>query len=176
MRLLPRTVRRFDRRVSDAVYSWPSPKPVDDALQFLSRTAGSSKFWLLLAAALALTGQPGRRAARRGLLALGTASGIVNLLAKGPIGAHRPHGHGYRHHRHPGTVPSSASLPSGHSASAAGFITAVWLVSPICGAAIAPVAGAAAYARLHLGQHWFIDIAAGTLAGATTAALLRLIA
>jgi undecaprenyl-diphosphatase len=167
-------VRRTDRRVSGRAYSWPSPAPVDTALRGLSETAGTSRFWIGLAAALFVTGRDGRRASLRGLLSLGVASGLVNLVAKRAIREHRPHGHGFRHRRKPGMVPSSAAFPSGHSATAAAFAAGVWLTDRRRGAVVVPIAALVAYSRLHLGQHWFLDIVTGTLTGTGIAALLRL--
>ncbi len=175
LQVFPRRLRRTDRHLSSRAYSWPSPAPVDAALRTLSGIAGTSWFWVGLAGAVFITGRDGRRAALRGLLSLGTASGLVNLLVKRIVREHRPHGHGFRHRRIPGTVPSSAAFPSGHSATAAAFAAGIWFTDHRRGAVIVPIAATVAYSRLHLGQHWILDIITGTLTGTAIAALLRLV-
>jgi membrane-associated phospholipid phosphatase len=109
------------------------------------------------------------------VLSLGTASGLVNLLVKRVIREHRPRGHGFRHHRKPGMVPASAAFPSGHSATAAAFAAGVWFADRRRGAVVIPIAATVAYSRLHLGQHWFLDVLTGTLTGTGIAALFRLL-
>ena len=46
------------------------------------------------------------------------------------------------------------SFPSGHSASAAAFVTGVAMESPLAGAALAPVALGVGYSRVHVGVHY----------------------
>jgi membrane-associated phospholipid phosphatase len=176
LQVLPAPLRRTDRHVSGRAYSWPSPAPVDIALRGLSGIAGTSRFWFGLAAVLFLTGRAGRRSALGGMLSLATASGLVNLLVKRVVREHRPHGHGFRHRRRPGAVPSSAAFPSGHSASAAAFAAGVFFADRRRGAVVVPIAATVAYSQLHLGQHWFLDVVTGSLAGTGIAALLRLVA
>ncbi|WP_442855012.1 phosphatase PAP2 family protein [Curtobacterium sp. Leaf261] len=171
--VFPGWLRRTDRAVSGRAYSWPSPRPADVALRGLSDVPGSFAFWLGLGAAVFITGRTGRRAAAQGLLSLGVSSGVVNLLVKRVIREHRPHGRGFRHRRKPGTVPASAALPSGHSATAAAFAAGVWLADRRRGAVIVPVAATVAYSRLHLGQHWFSDIMAGSAVGVAVAVILH---
>lgn len=174
LQLFPTPLRRTDRRVSGRAYSWSSPAPVDTALRGVSAIAGTGTFWVGLAALMFITGPDGRRAARRGLLSLGVASGLVNLLVKRIIREHRPHGHGFRHRRKPGTVPSSAAFPSGHSATAAAFAAGIWFADHRRGAVVVPIAATVAYSRLHLGRHWFLDVLSSSLAGTGVAALLHL--
>jgi undecaprenyl-diphosphatase len=69
--------------------------------------------------------------------------------------------------------PTSSSFPSGHSASAAAFAVAVGLESPRIGLALAPVAAAVGYSRVHVGVHWSSDVAAGAALGAGMALLTR---
>ncbi len=61
--------------------------------------------------------------------------------------------------------PTSSSFPSGHAASAAAFATAVAMESPRAGLAIAPLAAAVAYSRVHVGVHWTSDVVAGAAVG-----------
>jgi membrane-associated phospholipid phosphatase len=72
-------------------------------------------------------------------------------------------------------VPSSAAFPSGHSASAAAFAAGVWFADRRRGNIVVPIAAVVAYSRLHLGQHWFLDVVTGSVAGTGIAALLRFI-
>ena len=69
--------------------------------------------------------------------------------------------------------PTSSSFPSGHAASAAAFATAVGLESPRLGLALAPLAAAVGYSRVHVGVHWASDVAAGAALGVGVAALTR---
>ena len=50
--------------------------------------------------------------------------------------------------------PASRSFPSGHSATAAGFVTGVAMESPLAGAALAPLALTVGYSRVHVGVHY----------------------
>ncbi len=61
--------------------------------------------------------------------------------------------------------PTSPSFPSGHSASAAAFVTGVAIEWPTVGLALTPLAGLVLYSRLHTGSHWFSDVAAGAALG-----------
>lgn len=69
--------------------------------------------------------------------------------------------------------PVSSSFPSGHSASAAAFVTGVALESPIAGAVLAPVAVAVCYSRVHTGVHWPSDVVAGAILGTGIALATR---
>jgi diacylglycerol kinase family enzyme len=71
--------------------------------------------------------------------------------------------------------PTSASFPSGHSASAAGFVVGAALESPRAGVALVPLAGAVAYSRLHTGAHWLSDVLGGLALGAAVATIGRIL-
>lgn len=159
----------IDRAVYQAVAAVPAPA-LDQAMRRLSNSANHSKLWLGIAAGLALTGGPaGRRAAARGILAIGITSAVVNLGVKSVSARRRPDrtGAGVPDERHV-RMPSSTSFPSGHSASAFAFATAISRDSPWLAVAIQFVAGGVAYSRVHTGVHYPGDTVAGALIGAGT--------
>jgi membrane-associated phospholipid phosphatase len=158
----------IDRAVYAAVASVPAPA-LDRAMRRLSRSADRSRLWLGIAAALALTGPAGRRSATRGVLAIGVTSALVNLGVKSLSGRRRPDRSGAGV---PGArqvrMPTSSSFPSGHSASAFAFATAISRDSPWTAIAIQFLAGGVAYSRVHTGVHYPGDTVAGALIGAGT--------
>jgi undecaprenyl-diphosphatase len=156
----------IDRAVYVAVASVPAPA-LDEAMRRLSRSADRSRLWLGIAGALALTGRAGRRSASRGILAIAVTSALVNLGGKTLSGRRRPDRSGAGV---PGTryvrMPTSSSFPSGHSASAFAFATAISRDSPWLAIAIQFLAGSVAYSRVHTGVHYPGDTVAGALIGA----------
>lgn len=164
-----RQLGAIDRAVYEAIAGEPAPA-LDHAMRRLSKAADHSKLWLALAAGLAATGRPaGRRAAIRGMLAVTVTSGTVNLAAKSLARRRRPDrlGAGVPGHRHV-PMPASSSFPSGHSASAFAFATAISRDLPWLAIAIQFTAGAVAYSRVHTGVHYPGDTVAGALIGAST--------
>ncbi len=158
-----------DRAVYDAIAATPTPA-LDGPLRQLSRAADKSRIWLAVAAVMAVTGGPaGRRAAVRGTLAIGATSALVNLAIK-PIGRRgRPDRAGagvpgIRHVR----MPDSTSFPSGHSASAFAFATAISRERPWIALGSGFLAAAVAYSRVHTGVHYPGDTVTGSLIGAST--------
>ena len=158
-----------DRAVYDAIAATPTPA-LDGPLRKLSRAADKSRIWLALAAVMAVTGGPaGRRAAVRGTLAIGATSALVNLAIK-------PIGHRARPDRAgaavPGVrqvrMPDSTSFPSGHSASAFAFATAISRERPWVALGSGFLAAAVAYSRVHTGVHYPGDTVTGSLIGAST--------
>lgn len=147
--------------------------PWDPALSWLTQAATHSKLWIGIAMVLALKKGNPRRAAAHGLIAVGLASAGVNLLAKRLLPRARPLPESLPIHRFRNPQPTSSSLPSGHSASAAAFATGVGLVSPALGAALAPVAAAVAYSRVHTGAHWPSDVVFGSACGVGAALATR---
>jgi membrane-associated phospholipid phosphatase len=158
----------IDRAVYAAVAGVPAPA-LDRAMRRLSRSADRSRLWLGIAAALALTGPAGRRSATRGVLAIGVTSALVNVGVKSLSARRRPD----RSRAGVPTVrqvrmPTSSSFPSGHSASAFAFATAISRDSPWTAIAIQFLAGSVAYSRVHTGVHYPGDTVAGALIGAGT--------
>lgn len=157
----------IDRAVYAAVANVPAPA-LDQAMRRLSRSADHSRLWLGIAAALALTGPSGRRAATRGVLAIGATSAVVNLGIKSLSGRGRPDrsGAGVPDARLV-KMPSSTSFPSGHSAAAFAFAAAVSRDKPWLAIAVQFLAGSVAYSRVHTGVHYPGDTVAGALIGAS---------
>ncbi|MER5396211.1 phosphatase PAP2 family protein [Streptomyces sp. NPDC002599] len=144
----------------------------DPALRRLSHAANHGRLWLGTAAGIGLVGGPaGRRAALRGLGSLALASFTVNTLVKWSARRPRPLLEGVPAIRRLTRQPHTTSFPSGHSASAAAFATAVALESTRYGLLVAPVAAAVAFSRVYVGVHYPGDVLAGVAIGAGAAAL-----
>lgn len=138
----------------------------DVALKRLSNAANRSLLWLTIATVIAIFGgSNGRRAALRGVAAISLTSTLVNLPLKYLARRERPR---VRRSDRPllVSVPGSFSFPSGHSASAFAFATAVSLEEPRLAPAIVPLAAAVAYSRIHLRVHYPLDVIAGAAIGA----------
>jgi len=139
----------------------------DAALVALTRTANHSVLWISAAAVLALAGgEHGRRAAVRGLAALGMASAVSNGPLKFVFRHERPT-------RRPLLISahSTYSFPSGHSASAFAFATAASAEFPAVAPVLVPLAAAVAYSRVHVGVHRVRDVVAGGAIGVVCGAV-----
>jgi diacylglycerol kinase family enzyme/membrane-associated phospholipid phosphatase len=161
-------VNDVDRAISRAVAGLP-PTPVDPAMKALSTAANHSLLWLAVAALLAARKGATRKAAARGLVSIAAASVTANAVMKPLLPRRRPAAAelpAYQTIDHP---PTSSSFPSGHSASAAAFATAVALESPRLGLVVAPLAAAVGYSRVHVGVHWASDVAVGAALGSGVA-------
>ena len=165
-------VESMDRALVRRIAALPRG-PWDGGLVWLTRAATKSKLWMVVAAVLATRKGPPRRAAAHGLLAVSVASAVVNIVFKTILPRARPEPHHLPVHRFLHPQPTSSSLPSGHSASAAAFATGVGIVSPPLGAALAPVAAAVAYSRVHTGAHWPSDVVLGSTMGVGAAVVTR---
>ncbi|KDN19573.1 bifunctional phosphatase PAP2/diacylglycerol kinase family protein [Amycolatopsis rifamycinica] len=155
-----RRVGRTDRALMRRSASLPASR-VDDALMTLSRSANKSRLWWGVAALLATRRGETRRAALRGVVAIAGASAAANLIGKPLFPRRRPAEEETPVRRRLRKRPTSSSFPSGHSASAAAFATAVVMESPRAGLAVAPLALAVAYSRVHTGVHWPSDVGVG---------------
>jgi membrane-associated phospholipid phosphatase len=161
-------VDRIDSAVYEAVASTPTDA-LDETLAGLSDLANNSKLWLGIAAVLALTGgRRGRRAALEGVAAIGLASSVANLAAKNL--AARPRPVRERDDRpfpveRSVRMPASTSFPSGHTASAYAFSSAVGARLPLLWIPLRLLALAVAYSRVHTGVHFPGDVVAGALLG-----------
>ena len=158
----------LDVAVYAAVATTPTPA-LDVGLRRLSSVADRSVLWLLLAAAMAsLDGPRGKRAATEGLLSIGAASALTNLVLKFAGRRARPDraGAGVPLARHV-DMPGSTSFPSGHAASAFAFATGAGHVLPAAAAPLRFLAAAVAYSRVHTGVHYPADVIVGAIVGAS---------
>ncbi|MEU8640160.1 phosphatase PAP2 family protein [Amycolatopsis sp. NPDC048633] len=159
-----RRVGRTDRKLMRRSAALPASR-ADDALMALSRSANKSRLWWVVAGLLATRKGATRRGALRGVVAIAGASAAANLLGKPLFPRRRPAEEEVPMHRRLRKRPTSSSFPSGHSASAAAFATAVAMESPRAGLAVAPLALAVAYSRVHTGVHWPSDVGVGLSIG-----------
>jgi membrane-associated phospholipid phosphatase len=153
-----RRVQHLDRRLMKRSFGARSPA-LDGTLIALTRAANYSRLWLALAGALAMFGGGrGRRAAGRGLIAIAIAAVVANGPAKLLARRRRPSSRS-----RPALIrtPLSTSFPSGHSAAAFAFVTGASAELPMLTPALAPLAGAVAYSRVHVGVHYPSDVAVG---------------
>ncbi|GGC52965.1 phosphatase PAP2 family protein [Hoyosella rhizosphaerae] len=164
MRRLLGLISTFDHNVM-AHSATLRPSSLDTGMQFASTIANYSKPWIAIS--LLLSRHPGapRRAAVRGILAVGATSLLANVAFKFSLPRPRPDHFSMPLHRRRIRMPKSSSFPSGHSAVAAAFATGVALESPALGLAIAPLAATVAYSRVHNGVHWPSDVIVGSALG-----------
>lgn len=168
----PGWVSGLDRTLVRAVSGLPGGHH-DDLFRKLSAAATKGKLWFGVAGVLALfPGRP-RRAALHGLIAQGVASAVTNIVFKTLLPRRRPLPEHLPVFRFVNPQPTSSSMPSGHSASAAAFATGVGFVQPAIGAALAPLAAGVAYSRVHTGAHWPSDVLFGSVIGAGAAMVTR---
>jgi diacylglycerol kinase family enzyme/membrane-associated phospholipid phosphatase len=172
MRLSSR-LGRLDRRLFTMVAGAKLPG-LERFMPALSRVADNSLLWAGIAGTLAVSGhRPLRRAATRGLLAVSLASPLVNLVGKQAFGRTRPSLEGFPLSRMV-KMPLSASFPSGHSASAAAFATAVAMEAPLAVAApVGLLAAGVCFSRVYTGVHYPGDVLVGAAIGLATGLLTR---
>jgi undecaprenyl-diphosphatase len=169
---------RLDRAVYGVIADTPTPN-LDVPLRELSSLANHSKIWFAIAGGLAVFGgERGRRAALAGVVSIGAASLITNVVVKPFARRRRPDREGEDvPDAREVPMPTSTSFPSGHSASAFAFASAVGKEIPVIGGPLRGLAGAVAYSRVHTGVHYPTDVIIGSIIGASigdvTLALLR---
>jgi membrane-associated phospholipid phosphatase len=163
-----RELGAVDRAVYRAVAATPTPT-IDAPMRRFTTAADHSKLWVGTAAVLFVVGGPkGRRAALTGLVSIAATSVLVNLPLKLAGARRRPDADaaGVPESRRV-AMPTSASFPSGHSASAAAFSAGVSSVVPALGAPLGCAAATVGYSRVHSGVHYPGDVVAGVVVGAT---------
>ena len=143
---------------------------LDAGLRRLSNAANHSKINLSIAAALTLVPGRCRAAGLAGAASVGLASFAANLLGKSLVRRPRPDRESaqVRVDRHV-SMPTSATFPSGHTASAFALATAVGTVLPVTAAPLGLLACAVGYSRVHTGVHYPGDVIAGAVLGSTCA-------
>jgi membrane-associated phospholipid phosphatase len=145
---------------------------LDVAMRGLSRAADHSKLWFATAAAMALFGDSrSRRAARKGLLSLGLASGSAHLAKQLTARRRPPRRAAEELRRRHVPMPRSSSFPSGHAASAFAFATAAGNAQPVLSAPLRAVATLVGYSRVHTGVHYPADVLVGAFIGVSAAEL-----
>jgi undecaprenyl-diphosphatase len=162
-----RELAAVDTAVYRAVAATPTPT-LDGPLRTFTRAADHSKLWIGAAAVLvAVGGRKGRRAAVTGVAAIACTSALVNLPMKLAGRRRRPDADaaGVPLERRV-EMPTSASFPSGHSASAAAFASSVAEVVPALGLPLSAAAAVVGYSRVHSGVHYPGDVVGGIVTGA----------
>ncbi|OBI97179.1 bifunctional phosphatase PAP2/diacylglycerol kinase family protein [Mycobacterium sp. 1465703.0] len=153
---ITRGLGTLDQELFDAIAETDTPL-LDTVMPPLTRAADHSKLWVAIGAALLAAGRPSaQRGATRGLVTLAAASLVTNQIAKRIRPRPRPSYDLVPLVRQVRRRPTSNSLPSGHSASAAAFAVGVGLENPPVGFGLALLAGLVGLSRVVVGAH-FID-------------------
>ena len=151
-----------------------SPLPVSAALLKVSRVADKSMLWLATGGLLAAAGDRfGRRAALRGLFAVGVASAVANGPLKLATRRRRPPPAKWVS-RLPGfPAITGTSFPSGHSASAFAFAAGAGQELPAVAVPLAAMATLVGYSRVHAGVHHPSDVVGGAVVGLAAGLVTR---
>jgi undecaprenyl-diphosphatase len=171
MKQITKGLGALDRELFEAIAESPTPL-LDTAMPPLTRAADHSKLWFAIAGVLyASRKHSAQRGATRGLVSLGVASLLTNQVAKRLRRRPRPLYESVPLVRRVRRRPTSNSLPSGHSASAAAFAVGVGLENPTVGFGLALLAGLVGLSRVATGAHYPGDVVIGFGIGSGIAVL-----
>ena len=161
---------RAYRRIDYAILRRLTARPGTTKAELIEHTAGFAddvKPWLVATPVLLF--------ARRRPLALGRAWLSVGLaaaaasVASALIDRDRP-STAVQDRVHAADRPTSGSMPSTHTASAAAFVSSMLLDDPIAAALLAPVLAFVAWSRVAAARHYPTDVVVGAVVGVTAAA------
>ena len=169
-----RELGALDLAVYDAVASTPSPT-IDAGLARVSNAANHSRLWMVTAGVVSLFGKDQRRSALVALAAVGATSAISNVAIKPALSRGRPQ-RTESSRTHQVRMPESHSFPSGHTASAFAFSSALGAEIPSLATPLRLMATTVAYSRVHTGVHYPGDVVIGALIGAGLGTGTRLVA
>jgi YegS/Rv2252/BmrU family lipid kinase len=156
-------LRAADERLYRRITSLRRPE-LDAIFAGLSGAADYSLLWIGIGALVAtLGGEQGRRAALRGLLSLGVASGLANGPLKLISHRARPARQGWLRGRF--RRPRTSSFPSAHTSSGFAFASAVGGEMPGLRIPLGVLAAAVGYSRVHNRLHYPGDVLAGAALG-----------
>ncbi|MEY9964207.1 membrane-associated phospholipid phosphatase [Streptacidiphilus sp. MAP12-16] len=170
-----RDLKAVDAAVYTAVAATETPA-LDTSLRRLSAAADHSKISLTVAGLLSLRPGRTRQAALLGGAAVAVASATANLVGKRLVRRPRPDRTSLVVPGRHVPMPQSASFPSGHTASAVAFATAVGTALPATSLPLGLLACAVGYSRVHTGVHYPGDVAAGAVLGIASAAAVLAVA
>ncbi|GAA2386410.1 hypothetical protein GCM10010255_12180 [Streptomyces coeruleofuscus] len=153
-----------DRRLTARMASWNSPF-VRRVLPAVRAAAEHTRLWCGAAVLLSVAGGGrGREAALTGLASMAVAELVSNAVAKPLQERPRPPKE-WIPHDDVDDRPRSSSFPSGHTAAAVAFTSAVAPTWPRVATACAVPAVMVAAERVHRGAHYASDVAAGAAIG-----------
>ncbi|HWC22278.1 MAG TPA: phosphatase PAP2 family protein [Flexivirga sp.] len=162
-------VDNLDVSIFESVAAARSPV-LDKVMPRLTDAADHSLLWFGIAGALgASRDRRAKRAALRGVVSIAATSLIANQVAKRTNRRPRPSIAALPAGRLSRRLPTSASFPSGHAASAATFAAAVGLEMPALSAPLRVLAAAVGFSRVSTGAHHPSDVVAGWMLGTAVA-------